>query len=384
MELKDASLFKDFYLTATQFRKLEYFLPKNISLSLPSKLSSRPSIQIRKIAPISVSITVPHPHPPPPPPAPSVYVPPPIPPQPTISSYVPPSPPPSTQIAIQSTIQPQVTTPITTVSIQPPQASAPSSGTKVRPREIISMINKLKKFDKIKPFLEPVDPILLNIPDYFLIITRPMDISTIEAKARDGQYETFEQFEADVKLIVANAVRYNPPDNIVHTMAVELGQFFDQQIKLREQMSDPVKLQKLQQVDSRLKKIESKKTKIASDETPLTYNEKIALVDMIKNKLPQECMWDILCIVAPGKTDVEEIDFDLDKLPTKTSKELQAYVLGQIRQRSKKKKEEPFKEDVKEPSMALTASNVPQSSEKPQLNRRHSSSSNWATSGDEF
>lgn len=378
MELKDASPFKDFYLTATQFRKLEYFLPKNISISLPSKLSSRQSTQARKVAPISVSVTVPHP----PPPISSVYVPPPIPPQPTISSYVPPPPP--TQIAIQSSIQPQITTPNTTVSIQPPQASAPSSGTKVRPREIISMINKLKKFDKIKPFLEPVDPVLLNIPDYFLIITRPMDISTIETKARDGQYETFEQFEADVKLIVANAVRYNPPDNIVHTMAVELGQFFDQQIKLREQMSDPVKLQKLQQVDSRLKKIENKKTKIASDETPLTYNEKIALVDIIKNKLPQECMWDILCIVAPGKTDVEEIDFDLDKLPTKISKELQAYVLGQIRQRSKKKKEESFKEDVKEPSMALTASNVPQSSEKPQLHRRHSSSSNWATSGDEF
>jgi hypothetical protein len=43
-------------------------------------------------------------------------------------------------------------------------------------------------------FNEPVDPIKLNIPDYFKIITTPMDLGTIRSR-----YSTPMEFDEDVR-----------------------------------------------------------------------------------------------------------------------------------------------------------------------------------------
>lgn len=44
------------------------------------------------------------------------------------------------------------------------------------------MINTLMNHKSAAPFLQPVDPIALGIPDYPTIITRPMDLSTIHVR----------------------------------------------------------------------------------------------------------------------------------------------------------------------------------------------------------
>jgi E1A/CREB-binding protein len=36
------------------------------------------------------------------------------------------------------------------------------------------------------PFRQPVDPTLLQIPDYFDVIERPIDLSTIKEKLKNG------------------------------------------------------------------------------------------------------------------------------------------------------------------------------------------------------
>jgi hypothetical protein len=49
--------------------------------------------------------------------------------------------------------------------------------------DCVKMINSLLNNKQASPFLQPVDPIALGIPDYPTIITRPMDLSTIQVRS---------------------------------------------------------------------------------------------------------------------------------------------------------------------------------------------------------
>ncbi|XP_031256799.1 transcription factor GTE10 isoform X1 [Pistacia vera] len=75
-------------------------------------------------------------------------------------------------------------------------------------------------------FNQPVDPVKLNIPDYFSIISKPMDLGTIKTKLNKNMYYGTEEFVADVRLTFSNAMLYNPPENNVHKMAEELNDLF--------------------------------------------------------------------------------------------------------------------------------------------------------------
>ncbi|KAK6123943.1 hypothetical protein DH2020_042288 [Rehmannia glutinosa] len=72
-------------------------------------------------------------------------------------------------------------------------------------------------------FNEPVDPVKWNIPDYFSIITEPMDLGTIKRKLAGNMYFGAEEFAADVKLTFSNAMTYNVPGHEVHEFAKEMN-----------------------------------------------------------------------------------------------------------------------------------------------------------------
>ncbi|XP_057950029.1 transcription factor GTE10-like isoform X2 [Malania oleifera] len=76
-------------------------------------------------------------------------------------------------------------------------------------------------------FNQPVDPEALNIPDYFSIISNPMDLGTIKSKLDNNLYFSNEEFVADVRLTFSNAMQYNPASNSVHMMAKELNNIFE-------------------------------------------------------------------------------------------------------------------------------------------------------------
>ena len=77
------------------------------------------------------------------------------------------------------------------------------------------------------PFLLPVDPVALNIPDYFKIIKHPMDLGTIDTKLKEQQYSSADEFHADVKLIFKNCYKYNGIDSPVSALAKQLEKVFD-------------------------------------------------------------------------------------------------------------------------------------------------------------
>lgn len=80
-------------------------------------------------------------------------------------------------------------------------------------------------------FGKPVDPVALNIPDYFSIISEPMDLGTIKSKLEKNMYSGIEEFASDVRLTFSNAMTYNPPGNDVHLMAMELKKSFERRWK---------------------------------------------------------------------------------------------------------------------------------------------------------
>lgn len=83
-------------------------------------------------------------------------------------------------------------------------------------------------------FSTPVDPVALKIPDYFSIISHPMDLGTIKSKLAGNRYSNAEEFASDIKLTFSNAMLYNPSDNPVHQMAKQLECIFIRRWKLLE------------------------------------------------------------------------------------------------------------------------------------------------------
>lgn len=95
-------------------------------------------------------------------------------------------------------------------------------------------LNALMKHERSLAFLQPVDPVLLNIPDYFDIIKRPMDLSTIQRKLQNGEYHTVDDFCADVRLMFDNCHLYNNPGDPVTLDAKELERTFNQCLAKRK------------------------------------------------------------------------------------------------------------------------------------------------------
>lgn len=81
------------------------------------------------------------------------------------------------------------------------------------------------------PFHMPVDPVLHNVPDYFDVITNPMDFSTIERNLNKHQYADLEGFAADVQLVFGNAMTYNKLENPVHQAALKLREVFEERLE---------------------------------------------------------------------------------------------------------------------------------------------------------
>lgn len=100
-----------------------------------------------------------------------------------------------------------------------------------------SVVEYLEGNATVGPFLEPVDPIALGIPEYPEIIKHPMDISTVKNKLVNGDYGRIPPggeysssigkmlhgpFYQDIMLIFDNAMSFNPKGDYIHNVAANL------------------------------------------------------------------------------------------------------------------------------------------------------------------
>ena len=64
-----------------------------------------------------------------------------------------------------------------------------------------------------------------EVPDYFEIIKRPMDLRTIKENVNASKYKDKESFQQDIHQIFKNAKTYNMKNTIYYKCAVELQQY---------------------------------------------------------------------------------------------------------------------------------------------------------------
>ena len=105
-------------------------------------------------------------------------------------------------------------------------------------REVMTEMMKPKYQGIGWPFYAPVDPVALNIPHYHKLIKKPMDLSTIENKLKQGQYENAKEFESDMRLVFSNCYRFNPSTDLVHGLGKQFEGVFDEKWAEKKQWID--------------------------------------------------------------------------------------------------------------------------------------------------
>jgi hypothetical protein len=109
---------------------------------------------------------------------------------------------------------------------------------------VVPMKNFRKILDNIKsrpqafPFLEPVDPIKSGAVDYYSVIETPMDLRSVSEKLNssiadpaNGPYKSTDDFTNDMRLVWANARKYNAPGSPLYNAAGELARIFDSKME---------------------------------------------------------------------------------------------------------------------------------------------------------
>ena len=208
----------------------------------------------------------------------------------------------------------------------------------------------------------PVDPIALNLPNYFDIVKQPIDLDTIKKKLDRGAYTSESEFVDDMKLIFHNCYIFNPPDSDVVKLSRTLeGQFHLKWDRLQDKLNTtktPTKISEnetkeekivrlsttIQQLQAELNEllrgkdsIQPISKKVRTAEPPvavnqaLTFSEKQHLSEAI-NGLSAEKMAKVIDIINLHMPELQEqnvdgeIELDIDHLDLKTLRAMQEFV----------------------------------------------------------
>lgn len=93
--------------------------------------------------------------------------------------------------------------------------------------QVIKELMLKKHFSINFAFLEPVDPVALNVPHYHEVVKEPMDLGTIQTNLANNKYENGDEFEHDVRLVFKNCYLFNPEGTDVHAMGKKMELIFD-------------------------------------------------------------------------------------------------------------------------------------------------------------
>ncbi|KAH9255720.1 hypothetical protein BASA81_006114 [Batrachochytrium salamandrivorans] len=103
-----------------------------------------------------------------------------------------------------------------------------------------SLLKKCMELDRDHIFHQPVDPIQDSAPNYLEIIKHPMDFSTVRENIDRNHYRAdLKLFLADMRLVYANCLLFNPPSTSFYLAGVQGGQLLEREFaKLAEHEED--------------------------------------------------------------------------------------------------------------------------------------------------
>ena len=96
--------------------------------------------------------------------------------------------------------------------------------------EVLTEMERPRYHPFSSAFQNPVDPVALNIPNYNQVIKKPMDVSTIRQKYKEGQYENLKEFEADFRLMFKNCYKFNPVGHVINQNGHQYEEVFEKEM----------------------------------------------------------------------------------------------------------------------------------------------------------
>ncbi|CRG85934.1 hypothetical protein PISL3812_02937 [Talaromyces islandicus] len=95
--------------------------------------------------------------------------------------------------------------------------------------EMRRFLNQIQNHKQAWPFLSPVNKD--EVPDYYNVITSPMDLSTMEERLEHDDYAAPKDLVGDLKLIFSNCRRYNDATTVYAKCAEKLEKYMRKLIK---------------------------------------------------------------------------------------------------------------------------------------------------------
>lgn len=95
--------------------------------------------------------------------------------------------------------------------------------------QLLHLLNEMQNHQSAWPFQKPVSQD--EVPDYYNVITEPMDLETMEKRLEEDAYSSPEEFIRDAKLIFNNCRRYNNESTSYWKNANKLEKFMNQKLK---------------------------------------------------------------------------------------------------------------------------------------------------------
>eukprot|EP00238_Polyblepharides_amylifera_P002630 CAMPEP_0196576420 /NCGR_PEP_ID=MMETSP1081-20130531/5678_1 /TAXON_ID=36882 /ORGANISM="Pyramimonas amylifera, Strain CCMP720" /LENGTH=571 /DNA_ID=CAMNT_0041895017 /DNA_START=725 /DNA_END=2440 /DNA_ORIENTATION=- len=243
-------------------------------------------------------------------------------------------------------------------------------------QQCLGVLRNVQKNKSAWVFAEPVDVKGLNLVDYYDIVKKPMDFSTVKSKIDSHVYTSPLEFSEDMQLIFSNCALYNKPTSDAGQMGFVVSEDFHRRwdtSRIYEKWEDE-RLRRYSEDEeihatptvgvgsseiqgrhgkhsslegySSLSELQSQFTalqrQVAQHRTPgkvdyardMTESEKLDLSSKLE-QLPADKLGRVVEIVqesdAVGDIDKEEVELDLDMLDMETLWKLHRYVLSCVK-----------------------------------------------------
>ncbi|KAH9703551.1 hypothetical protein KPL70_011150 [Citrus sinensis] len=142
------------------------------------------------------------------------------------------------------------------------------------------------------PFMQPVDVKGLGLDDYYEVIDKPMDFSTIKKQMEAKEYKNVREICTDVRLVFKNAMKYNDERSDVHVMAKTLlAKFEEKWLQLLPKVTEEEKRREEEEAEAQLDMQlaqDAAHAKMARDTSNELYEVDVHL-DELREMLVQKC-----------------------------------------------------------------------------------------------
>ncbi|KAF2489395.1 Bromodomain-containing protein [Lophium mytilinum] len=91
---------------------------------------------------------------------------------------------------------------------------------------LLERVNMTKKKKDSYAFWDPVDPVLLGIPTYPIIVRTPMCLNEMMEKLARGEYRSVIDFMKDLDLVVDNSILFNSLTHPIAQQGLNMRAFF--------------------------------------------------------------------------------------------------------------------------------------------------------------